>query len=98
MSANVPVSKIAPNRELPAPQNDLQGADEYDFLYAGYLLKCRPQPTPDGRFLAYVIVATHHFGVRAVQALSPDLPSFATPSDAAQHGLRAGKCWVDEFG
>jgi hypothetical protein len=70
--------------------------DPYIVNYRGYLLKCRPQPTPDERFLAYVIVSQRCRGLHTEAALTPDLPSFARPADAARAGLEAGRRWVDE--
>lgn len=67
----------------------------FEAPYCGYLLRFRPQPAPDGRFLAYVIVV-QAISLRAHAALTPDLEPFVHRHDAALAGLRAGEAWVDE--
>jgi hypothetical protein len=71
-------------------------ADPYIVDYRGYQLKCRPQPTPDERFMAYVIVSQRCRALHTEAALTPDLPTFARQADAARAGLEAGRRWVDE--
>lgn len=70
--------------------------DPYVADYRGYLLKYRPQPTPDGRYLAYVIVSQRCRTIHTEAALTPDLPSYAKATDAARAGLAAGRRWVDD--
>jgi hypothetical protein len=59
------------------------------------MLRCKPQPTPSGRFLAYVVILCHLRGLHTVGAVTADLPSFAEHIDAVCAGLAAGRKWVD---
>jgi two-component system response regulator QseB len=68
---------------------------EFEATYRDHLLRCRPQPTPDGRFLAYVIIGRDVGIVHTHASVTPDLPSFARREDAAYAGLLAGQRWVD---
>jgi two-component system response regulator QseB len=68
---------------------------EFETTYRDHLLRCRPQPTPDGRFLAYVIIGCDVGIVHTHASVTPDLPSFAQREDAAYAGLLAGRRWVD---
>ena len=70
-------------------------ASAYETTYRGYVLRYRPQPMPDGRFLAYVIVGHEIDGLRAQVSLTPDLDAFRFQPDAALAGMRAGEAWVD---
>jgi hypothetical protein len=67
----------------------------YEARYRGYVLRYRPQPMPDGRFLAFVIVGRELDGLRAQLAWTPDVDAFRYQPDAALAGMRAGKAWVD---
>jgi hypothetical protein len=65
--------------------------------YKGYSLKCAPQETHDGRFLAFLIIS--HGGGQVCPdsaGLLPDLPSFGTEEDAAVASLAAALRWVDD--
>jgi hypothetical protein len=65
--------------------------------YREYVLRYRPQPTPGGRYLAYVIVLRNIVYVHTVNAIMPDLASFPTEDEAANAGWAAGVSWVDKF-
>ena len=64
------------------------------YEYRGFTLRCRPQPTPGGRFFAYVVIL-HGQDLRTIKALSPDVPSFADHEDAVRAGLDIARRWVD---
>ena len=68
---------------------------EFEEVYGGFVLSYRPQPTPDGRFMAYVIVSRHLEFVQTCAAVTPDTSSFASTAEAAQVGRFAGRHWVD---
>jgi len=67
------------------------------YPYRGFTLRCRPQPTPSGRFLAYVVILRGR-DLRTVKALSPNLPSFVDQVDAIRAGLDIAQRWVDHNG
>jgi len=67
------------------------------YSYRGFTLRCRPQPTPSGRFLAYVVILRGR-DLRTVKALSPNLPSFVDQVDAKRAGLDIARRWVDHNG
>ena len=70
-------------------------ADPVQYSYRGFILRCKPQPTPSGRFLAYVVILCHQRGLHTVGAVTADLPSFDEHIDAVCAGLAAGRKWVD---
>jgi hypothetical protein len=64
--------------------------------YKSFSLKCAPQETHDGRYLAFLIIS-HDGGQYPDSAgLLPDLPSFGVEEDAAVASLCAALRWVDE--
>ncbi len=63
--------------------------------YRGYLVKYRPQPTPEGRYLAFAIISCGRETLQTVASVMPDLPSFAIEAEAANAGWVAGMGWVD---
>jgi hypothetical protein len=65
--------------------------------YKDYSLKCAPQETHDGRFLAFLIIS-HGGGNECPDCagLLPDLKSFRIEEDAAVASLAAALRWVDE--
>ena len=69
--------------------------EAYENRYRGYVVRYRPQPMPDGRFLAYVVVGHEIDGLRAQVSWTPDLDPFRYKTDAALAGQRAGQAWVD---
>jgi hypothetical protein len=71
---------------------------KFESDYRHYLLRYKPQPTPDGRFLAYVIILRRFTRMHTEASVMPDLPSFESQLDAAQAGLQAGRHWIDENG
>lgn len=61
-----------------------------------YRLSCRPEPTPDGRFLARAIVSWIDKGGEALShRLRPDAPPHATAAEAAIAGRDAAVAWLD---
>jgi hypothetical protein len=72
--------------------------DPFESVYRHYVVRYKPQPTPDGRFLAYVIILRSMTRMHTEAALTPDGPSFASQIDAARAGLEAGKRWIDHNG
>jgi len=70
-------------------------AEPFVGRYADYILKYKPQPTPDGRYLAYAIVSCDLGVIQTIASVTPDLPSFATQDEAAGAGWAAGRKWVD---
>ena len=69
--------------------------DAVQYFYRGFVLRCSPQPTPSGRFVAYVVILCHQRGLHTVGAVTADLPSFGEHIDAVCAGLAAGRHWVD---
>jgi hypothetical protein len=67
-------------------------------LYKGYLLKCAPHSTPDGRFLARLVISFAERDAHKEVLLTPNYPSFSTPREAADCSLVEGKQWVDKNG
>lgn len=68
---------------------------DFETSYRDHLLRCRPQPTPDGRFLAYVIIVRDTGVVHTRASVTPGLPGFERREDAARAGALAGRQWVD---
>jgi 2-iminobutanoate/2-iminopropanoate deaminase len=61
-----------------------------------YRLSCRPEPTPDGRFLARAVVSWIDRGGEALShRLRPEMPAFATAADAAIAGRDVAVAWLD---
>jgi enamine deaminase RidA (YjgF/YER057c/UK114 family) len=61
-----------------------------------YRLSCRPEPTPDGKFLARAIVSWIDKGGEALShRLRPEMPPFATAADAAIAARDAATAWLD---
>ncbi|MDQ2928234.1 MAG: RidA family protein [Pseudomonadota bacterium] len=61
-----------------------------------YRLSCRPEPTPDGKFLARAIVSWIDKGGEALShRLRPEMDAFATAAEAAMAGREAAVAWVD---
>jgi len=75
--------------------NEIAPRREFEDTYGGFVLSYRPQPTPDGRFMAYVIVSCDLGFLQTCAAVTPDVSSFASAPQAAQAGCRAGRQWVD---
>ena len=69
--------------------------DALQYSYRGFLLRCKPQPTPSGRYLAFVVILCNEGGLRTVGSVTAELPSFADYIDAVWAGLAAGRSWVD---
>ena len=72
--------------------------DAYDVEYRGYVLKCRPQPTPHGRYLPYLIVWHGSLGIASSGFVPHELPAFERAGEAAERAAAAGMRWVDEYG
>jgi hypothetical protein len=72
--------------------------EKFESVYRQYVVRYRPQPTPDGRFLAYVIILRRFARMHTEASVMPDLPSFESQADAAGVGLQAGRCWIDQNG
>lgn len=64
-------------------------------LYRGYLLRCAPSSTPEGRYLAKLVVSFAEHGGHEDVSITPKAPSFATPREAADCSLAVGKHWID---
>ena len=69
--------------------------EPFEELYKGYLLKCAPHPTPDGRFAARLVVSVATSDGHDEIMLTPDRPSFATAREAADCSLTVGQKWVE---
>jgi hypothetical protein len=61
-----------------------------------YRLSCRPDPTPEGTFLARVLVSWIDASGEALnRRLRPELAPFATASEAASAGRDAAVHWLE---
>ena len=61
-----------------------------------YRVSCRPEPTPEGTFLARVIVSwIDDEGSALDHRLRPELPPFPTAGEAADVGRDAALRWLD---
>ncbi len=61
-----------------------------------YRVSCRPEPTPEGTFLARVIVSwIDDDGSALDHRLRPELPPFPTAGEAADVGRDAALRWLD---
>ena len=61
-----------------------------------YRVSCRPEPTPEGTFLARVIVSwIDDEGSALDHRLRPELPPFPTAAEAADVGRDAALRWLD---
>lgn len=69
--------------------------EPFEEAYKGYLLRCKPQATPQGEFMPFAIV-THAASAMYAATISPDVPAFAMQAEAASAALAAAMRWVDE--
>ncbi|MEO5883552.1 MAG: hypothetical protein ABIQ06_14130 [Caldimonas sp.] len=61
-----------------------------------YRVSCRPEPTPDGTFLARVVVSwIDDDGAVLDHRLRPELPPFPTAGEAADVGRDVALRWLD---
>jgi len=61
-----------------------------------YRVSCRPEPTPDGTFLARVVVSwIDDDGSALDHRLRPELPPFPTAGEAADVGRDVALRWLD---
>ena len=61
-----------------------------------YRVSCRPEPTPDGTFLARVVVSwIDDDGAALDHRLRPELPPFPTAGEAADVGRDVALRWLD---
>ena len=61
-----------------------------------YRVSCRPEPTPDGTFLARVVVSwIDDTGAALDHRLRPELPPFRTAGEAADVGRDVALRWLD---
>jgi len=61
-----------------------------------YRVSCRPEPTPDGTFLARVVVSwIDDDGSALDHRLRPQLPAFPTAGEAADVGRDVALRWLD---
>jgi hypothetical protein len=61
-----------------------------------YRVSCRPEPTPDGTFLARVVVSwIDDYGAALDHRLRPELPPFPTAGEAADVGRDVALRWLD---
>lgn len=61
-----------------------------------YRLSCRPDPTPEGTFIARVLVSWIDASGEALnRRLRPELPPFATASAAASAARDAAVHWLE---
>ena len=67
-------------------------------LYKSYLLKCEPHSTPDGRFLARLVISFAERDAHKEVLITPNHPSFETAREAANCALAEGKQWVEKNG
>jgi hypothetical protein len=78
-----------------SPANSLAAPRPFEGGYGGYVIKYKPQPTPEGRFLAFAIVCFGLDTLHTLASISPDLPSFSTQAAAANAGWEAAARWAD---
>jgi hypothetical protein len=64
---------------------------EFEKAVGPYLLKCRPQPTHEGTFLAHVWIHKADRQGVTEESFTPDLPAFKDEKSAAEAGLAAVK-------
>jgi hypothetical protein len=86
-------ANIAPSNSATSDTNP--ASRPFEDCYGEYVVRYKPQPTPDGRYLAYAIVSIDLGVVHTLGAVTPDLPSFSTQSEAADQGWGAGTRWID---
>ena len=61
-----------------------------------YRVSCRPEPTPQGTFLARVVVSwIDDYGAALDHRLRPELPPFPTAGEAADVGRDVALRWLD---
>ena len=61
-----------------------------------YRVSCRPEPTPEGTFLARVVVSwIDDYGAALDHRLRPELPPFPTAGEAADVGRDVALRWLD---
>jgi hypothetical protein len=63
-------------------------------LYKGYLLRCEPHPTPEGTYLAGLVISLAERGGQN-EVIPLDASGFSTKRAAAEHSLAVGKQLVD---
>jgi len=68
----------------------------YTEEYRGYTLRCAPQATEDGRFLAFCIISHGSSPVQVDRAGVLDLPSFADEETAAMASWSASTRWLED--
>ena len=69
----------------------------FEEAYKGYLLRCKPQSTPEGEYMPFAIV-THAASAMHITTISPDVPALERQVEAASAALSAAMHWVDEYG
>jgi hypothetical protein len=82
-------------RELNWPANAIAVPRPFEGRYRDYLIKFKPQPTPDGRFLALAILSFSFDSVHTLASVAPDVPSFPSEQDAASAAWEAATLWID---
>ena len=61
-----------------------------------YRVSCRPEPTPEGKFLARVVISwIDDTGAALDHRLRPELPPFPTAGEAADVGRDVALRWLD---
>ena len=61
-----------------------------------YRVSCRPEPTPEGTFLARVVVSwIDDYGSALDHRLRPELPPYRTAGEAADVGRDVALRWLD---
>jgi len=61
-----------------------------------YRVSCRPEPTPQGTFLARVVVSwIDDYGAALDHRLRPELPPYPTAGEAADVGRDVALRWLD---
>jgi hypothetical protein len=66
--------------------------------YKGYILKCRPQETPDGSYRAHLVISYARSGDHEDLVMTPDTPERNTAREAADDALKCGIGWVETRG
>jgi hypothetical protein len=67
----------------------------FETTHKAWHIDCRPQQTPDGRFLAHAVLTSSTGSKGVVVTITPPLDPFNEEKPAALAALQAAKDWID---